>query len=406
MSRIALALVGTLVALAVATPSHATLNACSAGKTLCVSKKTAGLLRCHQLAEAKGRDLISDPTIQACLQKATTKFDGRETPSRGCFARLEAKIPGCLTTGDTTVLGNAVDEFVANAVTALDPDYPAPVKNACSAGKKECVSKKATALLTCHSKNEMPPAGLSAATFAACLHRARDQFDGGVDATMGCFAKLEAKFPGRCLTTGDTAALETMVDGYVNDVVCQLDAGSETCPTPTPTSTLTPTPTPTATVTDTPTPTPTSTGTVQFGQIDLYTAGGFGALHQYHDVTTSLCSQVPCESSGLVTIYLPQSSATGGMQLWFGDQVNPTTNYFYSYWIDTYGGNGNPSVLQKCVFPMDATNSYSTGPCVPDGETLQVTLNETSRRVCGNGSGRGGYACHTVWTLVGGTVVR
>ncbi len=267
MPRIALALVGALVALTVAMPSHATLNACAAGKKQCVAKKTAGLLKCHQLAEKKGLS-VSDQSIQDCLQKVVTKFDGGADPSKGCFAKLAAKYPGgCLTTTDTAALENTVDGFVAVVVVALDPNYPAPVTNACSAGKKKCVSRKATALLACHSKNEKPPAGLVPEKFAACLQKAVDQFDGGADPTKGCFAKLETKFPGACLTTLDTAALETTVDGFVNDVVCKLDAGAGTCPTPTATPTATPTPTasptdtPTATMTPMPVCTPHSSGT-------------------------------------------------------------------------------------------------------------------------------------------------
>jgi hypothetical protein len=260
MQRIALALVGALVALTFATPSHATLNACAASKKKCVSKKTAGLLKCHQLAEKKGLDPASDPTVQSCLQKVVTKFDGGADPSKGCFAKLEAKFPGgCLTTSDTPALENTVDGFVAAVVVALDPNYPAPVTSACSVGKKKCVSKKATALLACHSKNEKPPAGLAPETFAACLQKARDHFDGGADPTKGCFAKLETKFPGGCLTTLDTTGLETTVDGFVNDVVCQLDAGPGTCPLSTPTATPAETPTPTATPMATPTATSTET---------------------------------------------------------------------------------------------------------------------------------------------------
>jgi hypothetical protein len=149
-------------------------------------------------------------------------------------------------------------------------------------------------------------------------------------------------------------------------------------------------------------------GIAHAGEVDLYTHGGFGALHQYHNVDTSLCTTVPCDPLDQVTIYLPQPPypANGGMQLWFGDQVNQTTNYFFSYWIGNYAGSGAISALQKCVFPMDPTNSYSTGPCVLNGETIQVTLNETSRIVKGSGSGRGGYASHTVWTLLSGTIIR
>jgi hypothetical protein len=224
-----LSLLGALVAVAFAMPAHATFNTCLAAKNKCVAKKTAGLLKCHQLAEKKGLP-VSDPSIQTCLQKATDKFDGGVTPSKGCFAKLEAKYPGgCLTTTDTAALENTVDGFVDAVVSALDPGYPTPVTNACSVGKNKCVSKKATALLACHSKNEKPPVGLAPEKFVACLQKARDQFDGGTTPSQGCFAKLETKYPD-CLTTLDTPALETTVDGFVDEVLCQLDAGSGTCP--------------------------------------------------------------------------------------------------------------------------------------------------------------------------------
>src|SRR6185295_12133915 len=147
-------------------------------------------------------------TIQACLQKAHDRFDGGAMPEKACFARLEAKNPGaCLTTNDTATMENATDAFVTDVVTELDPGYPVAVENACSAGKKKCVGKKTAGLLRCHVKNEKPP-GVDEATYLACLQRMRDKFDGGTDPTRGCFAKLETKFSGACLTTNDTAALE------------------------------------------------------------------------------------------------------------------------------------------------------------------------------------------------------
>lgn len=114
--------------------------------------------------------------------------------------------------------------------------------NGCAAAKKLCVAKKVAALLKCHSKNEKPPTGLTAAKFAACIQKAQDKFDGGPNPAKGCFAKLEAKFgPGGCITTGDTTALETMADDWVDAVVCALDPAGGTCPAmPTPTPTATP----------------------------------------------------------------------------------------------------------------------------------------------------------------------
>lgn len=132
---------------------------------------------------------------------------------------------------------------VAGALAVLALARPADATlNACAAAKKLCVAKKAAALLKCHSKNEKPPTGLLPAKFLACLQKAKDKFDGGANPAKGCFAKLEAKFgPGGCLTTGDTAALETMTDDWVDAVVCAIDPAGGTCPaTPTPTPTSTP----------------------------------------------------------------------------------------------------------------------------------------------------------------------
>jgi hypothetical protein len=129
-------------------------------------------------------------------------------------------------------------------------------------------------------------------------------------------------------------------------------------------------------------------GVARAETVDLYTTSGFGCLHQYHDIDTSLPDIT-------ATAYLPQTG-TGGMTLWFSDQVNPVDNSFYSYYYGTYGGNGVPTVLAKCVF--------ADGVCVPDGEQLTVTLNETFYRKQIN-SGRAHYWC-TRWTLQSGTIDR
>jgi hypothetical protein len=122
--------------------------------------------------------------------------------------------------------------------------------------------------------------------------------------------------------------------------------------------------------------------------VDLYTTLGFGCLHQFHNIGTS----VPNTTA---TAYLPQSGV-GGMTLWFSDQVNPVDNSFYSYYTGTYGGNAVPTLLRKCVFE----NSV----CVPNGEVLTVTLNQTSYTTQIN-SGRAHYSC-THWTLQSGVIER
>jgi hypothetical protein len=139
----------------------------------------------------------------------------------------------------------------------------------------------------------------------------------------------------------------------------------------------------------------TVSGLAQADTIDLPAWAGLGALHQYWGVP------VP---DNTVTITLPANTPTGYMQLWFQDEVNPATQSFYSYWTGNYAGNGLTSQLQKCVFPMDATGSYPVGPCQLTGETMLVTIYDTSRTVC-NHSGRG-QGCHKLYTLLSGSLTQ
>jgi hypothetical protein len=138
-----------------------------------------------------------------------------------------------------------VDDFVIAVVQALDPFYPGPIPNGnlCSAKKKKCVAKKAWDLLKCHIKAEQ-----TGEAQTKCLQKARDKFDGGGQPANGCFAQLEANPNLNCLTANDTAALELIVDDFVDEVICHLDPSAGTCPpipTPIPSASPTPNPTPT-----------------------------------------------------------------------------------------------------------------------------------------------------------------
>jgi hypothetical protein len=92
--------------------------------------------------------------------------------------------------------------------------------NECAGGKEKCVSKKAAAILKCYRKADNP--GLAPGDLATCIQKAKDKFDGAANPTKGCFAKLEAKFPGTCLTTSDTATLEATVDAFTTETFCAL----------------------------------------------------------------------------------------------------------------------------------------------------------------------------------------
>ena len=112
----------------------------------------------------------------------------------------------------TAVLASSIALLLATAVHAQ-------TINLCQAKKKLCVSKKTLALLRCHEAAERH----NSAVDPTCTQKARDKFDGGADPSHGCFGKLEAG--GGCLTTNDTAALETDVDNFIDDVISTIDPG-------------------------------------------------------------------------------------------------------------------------------------------------------------------------------------
>jgi len=86
-------------------------------------------------------------------------------------------------------------------------------------------SKKTTGLLKCQQSAEKKGLSVNDATIQACLEKAVAKFDGGTTPAKGCFAKLEAKYPGGCLTTGDSDAAESTIDAFVDTAVSALDPG-------------------------------------------------------------------------------------------------------------------------------------------------------------------------------------
>ena len=68
-------------------PPPTTQTKCGAGKKKCVAKYLGALLKCAATAQTPGK-----PTDQsACIGKATAKYNGGADPTKGCFAKLEAK---------------------------------------------------------------------------------------------------------------------------------------------------------------------------------------------------------------------------------------------------------------------------------------------------------------------------
>jgi len=96
------------------------IDKCLAGKTKCVSKKAAGLLKCREKCQ---KDPVKCDVVQTtCENKLIDKFDGgTKGIANGCIGKLDIKNDGpCLTFGDTASLEAKVDAFVADVKTELE----------------------------------------------------------------------------------------------------------------------------------------------------------------------------------------------------------------------------------------------------------------------------------------------
>jgi len=229
-SVIATALAMTLVILSNA-PASAQQAKCLSGKTLCMSKKTAGMLKCEALAATPGKPV--DPNANDCRTKVAAKWDGGSNPAKGCFERLENKPTNdCLTVDDAGPAGAAIDDCVASLIAAIDP---APLdQTTCGAGKRRCVSKYVGALLKCRRAAQTPgkPVDPNA---NGCVDKAVAKFTGGANPAKSCFARLEAQASNDCQFTGDASAVQAVADDCHDDLGAVLTCGDgnldpgETC---------------------------------------------------------------------------------------------------------------------------------------------------------------------------------
>ena len=202
-------LAGTAVGAGAASP----LQVCAAAKMKCVAKKTHAVFACHVKAESKGVALDAN-----CIQRAKDKFTNAGPPP-GCMEKAEAP-GGCLAMGDGPHLGDDVDAFVTDVVGDVDPGFPTPVKNKCSAAKKKCMDKKVSALFLCQARAFLA----GTAVDQACVQAASDKFTHPSDRT-GCMEKAEDK-KGPCLAAnGDGPHLEEDVDLFVEDLTGDLTVG-------------------------------------------------------------------------------------------------------------------------------------------------------------------------------------
>jgi len=111
-------------------------NKCLAGKTKCVNKKAAGLLKCNEKCQ---KDPAKCGGVQTtCEDKVRAKFDGGGV-KLGCFDKFEAKNDGpCVTFGDRAAMETRVDVFVNGTVTTLEGGAAAPCTAFPATGQTTC----------------------------------------------------------------------------------------------------------------------------------------------------------------------------------------------------------------------------------------------------------------------------
>src|SRR5262245_23179379 len=208
-------------------PASAQQAKCLAGKTACMAKKAAGLLKCEALAETPGKP--ADPNDKDCVTKVQTKFGSGLEPAKGCFEKVESKDPNdCPTVDNTGAAETAVDTCVAAIVAAIDP--PPRDQTKCGAGKKKCASKYLAALLKCRKLAQTPGKPNDPNT-KGCVDKAVAKYTGGLDATKGCFTKLEAKNPNDCQSTTDSPSVKALVEDCVDDLVAVVASPASTTST-------------------------------------------------------------------------------------------------------------------------------------------------------------------------------
>lgn len=75
-------------------------------------------------------------------------------------------------------------------------------------------------MLGCHARAERTGVAVS----SACLANAKARFIGGPPVTKGCIELVGSK--NSCASSGDASAIAADIDGFVEDVVTQLEAGA------------------------------------------------------------------------------------------------------------------------------------------------------------------------------------
>jgi cysteine-rich repeat protein len=113
-----------------------TLSKCASSQQKCVTNLVKGLLGCYSKNATKP-DPVKTP---ACVQKALDKFTGGADPTKGCFQKIEAKMPNdCQTTGHSADLLAATQNYVNNLVATLEcGNHRIDAGETCDDGNQTC----------------------------------------------------------------------------------------------------------------------------------------------------------------------------------------------------------------------------------------------------------------------------
>ncbi len=146
--------------------------------------------------------------------------DGSGGYTEGVYVAHALTTTTTTTTTSTSTSTTSSTSSTTSTTTTTVPERAPQAK--CLVGKNKCMATKANALLKCEQKAESPgrPADPNS---DGCVDGAKAKFAGDGDPSKGCFRKLEAKKNNDCITFGDTAPAELLVDDCIGALVAAID---------------------------------------------------------------------------------------------------------------------------------------------------------------------------------------
>jgi phosphatidylinositol-3-phosphatase len=191
--------------------ASAQLAKCASGKLKTTGKAASGTVTCDSKADSKGVGV--DPL---CTGKAGTKLTT-------AFTKADEKGP-C--TGLATTVQAAVDQFEGDTNAAVGNANATRTLSKCDSKKVAAIGKKAFGKLKCHAKAVSKGLGVD----PGCLTTAEGKFGLAIGKALA--------LPD-CSNASAAAALETIVDEFVDQVIGDLGTGTTTTTTTPPSTTTT-----------------------------------------------------------------------------------------------------------------------------------------------------------------------